>query len=601
MNILEYTLRLNDKMSAVLNKIGGGLDNASGKGRKLKKDIEDINNVNFSGFYSKIAKVASVLGIGAIFGKTIKNGMEQEMRNVSFEVLFGGVDNAKRMIDQISDYAAKSPYGKAGLSEATQMMAGFGIAQEKIMPNLKMIGDIAMGDSEKFKSLTLAFSQMSSTGKLTGQDLLQMINAQFNPLTELEKMTGKTTDQLKDMMSKGLISSDMVTQAFQNATKEGGLYYGMIDKINGTVSGQWVTAMDNISEKMLNLYDNVLQPLILPALQKFNVFLDDPIGTIGRLTDKFTTSFPIITGVILAATAAVVGYKLAVFSLAATQVVIMAIKKVMVAYEIVVFAVRNATSLWTAAQWLINVAMTANPIGLVIAAIVALIAVIAFVIIKTDGWGKMWQHTVNGAKLIFKAYVESVKFYFNTMIDGLMIGLNYIKKGWYEFKEAVGIGDSSENQKMLAQIQADTDARKKSMLEGAKKVSELDAQSKKEFAAAFSSLSWNDTSFSDVANGIKNKLGISSPGISEPGIPGTGGSGGLNGGGSGGAGSTVGKDTANSIATGGSKTTHITINLGELVGTINISKNGFRESADNMTDEVLDAMTRVLSMAQGQI
>lgn len=65
------------------------------------------------------------------------------------EVLFGGADNAKKVIDDISGYAAKSPYGKTGLSEATQMMAGFGIAQDNIIPNLKMIGDIAMGDSQQ--------------------------------------------------------------------------------------------------------------------------------------------------------------------------------------------------------------------------------------------------------------------------------------------------------------------------------------------------------------------------------------------------------------------------------------------------------------------
>jgi hypothetical protein len=102
---------------------------------------------------------------------------------------------------------------------------------------------------------------------------------------------------------------------------------------------------------------------------------------------------------------------------------------------------------------------------------------------------------------------------------------------------------------------------------------------------------------SDVANNLKNKLGIAAPGVHGTNGSGVAGTGGLM---SGGTGSNAGKDTANSIATGGSKTTHITINLGELVGSININKNGFRESAENMRDIVLDEMTRVLSMAQGQ-
>ena len=595
-NILTYTLMLTDRMSATLQRVGVTTNQTTKDIDKLDKSVNNLNKVNLNGFFSTISKIGAFLGVGAVLGKTIKMGMEQEMRNTSFEVLFGGADNAKKIIDDISSYAAKSPYGKVGLSEATQMMAGFGIAQEKIIPNLKMIGDIAMGDEQKFKSLSLAFSQMSSTGKLTGQDLLQMINVGFNPLEQMSKTTGKSIATLKDEMSKGAISSQMVSKAFQDATSSGGLYYGMIDKISNTVGGQWATAMDNLTDRMLNFYNDVLQPILLPALKKFNEFLEDPIATIGKLMDRITTDFPIMTGVIIASTAAVVGYKLAMLSLAGLQVIIAGLKSALVAYEIVVFAVKNATSLWTAAQWLLNVALNANPVGLIVAGVVVLIAVITFLIVKIDGWGKMWEHTVNGAKLIFQAYVSSVKFYFNTMVNGLMIGINKIKEGWYEFKEAVGIGDSSENQKMLAQIRADTDTRKKAIIDGAKDVASLGIQAAKEFKAAANSLSWNDTSFSDVANGLKSKLGISTPGVpgTTSGVTGTGGT---TGGGTGSA----GKETANSIATGGTKTTHITINLGELVGTININKNGFRESAENMRDIVLDEMTRVLSMAQGQI
>lgn len=596
MNTLTYILQLTDKMSSTLNRIGGNTNSTTREVKQLKSEVNSLNNVSLGGFYSSISKIATTLGVGALLGKTIKSGMEQEMRNTSFEVLFGGVDNAKKMIDNVSDYAAKSPYGKVGISEAVQTMAGFGIAQNKIMPNLKAIGDIAMGNEQKFQSLSLAFSQMSSTGKLTGQDLLQMINAGFNPLNQISKTTGKSVGILKQEMEKGKISSDMVTAAFQQATQKGGLYYNMIDRINDTTSGQWSMAMDSISEKLLNLYDNVLQPIILPALKKFNKFLDDPIGTIGRLVDKITTDFPVITTIFLVATGAVVGYKLAVLSMAGLQMVIAGIKSALIAFEIVVFAIKNSTNLWTAAQWLLNVALGANPVGLIVAGVVALIALIAFLIIKVDGWGAAWHHTVNGSKLIFFSYVEFVKSNFNTMIQTLMIGINKIKEGWYKFKEAVGMGDSSENQKMLAQIQADTEARKKSILDGYKKTAELAKQGTLEFKAAGGSLKWNNTTFADVAKGLKNKLGISAPTI--PGADAPLGDDKTNKGGKGGK---AGKDTAKSIATGGTKTTHITVNVAGMGNDMKIYVSSVKEGAENMRDVILDELTRVLSMAQGQI
>lgn len=591
-NILTYTLMLTDKMSATLQRVGVTTNQTTKDIDNLDKSVNKLNKVNLNGFFSTISKIGTFLGVGALLGKSISEGMEQGMKNVSFEVLFGGEEPARQMIDNITAYAAKA-YGQTAVTGAVQMMAGFDIATEEIMPNLRAIGDIAMGNKEKFNSLSLAFSQMSSTGKLMGQDLLQMINAGFNPLVQMSKTTGKSVAKLKDEMSKGLITSQMVKQAFYDAAGAGGQFHGMIERMSNTAGGQWQNVMSNFNLRLLDLY-NIIEPYLIPALKTLNQLLTDPITTIGKLTDKITTDFPIMTGVILTATAAVVGYKLAMLSLAGLQVIIAGLKSVLVAYEIVVFAVKNATSLWTAAQWLLNVALSANPIGLIVAAVVALIALITYLIVKIDGWGKMWEHTVNGAKLIFKAFVASVKLYFNTMVNGLMIGINKIKEGWYEFKDAVGIGDSSENQKMLAQIRADTDARKKAIVDSAKEVASLSIQAAKEFKSAANSLSWNDTAFSDILTGQKKQFGIDAPGV--PGT--TTGTGGTTGGGTGG---NAGKETANSIATGGTKTTHITINLGELVGTININKNGFRESAENMRDIVLDEMTRVLSMAQGQV
>lgn len=568
-NVLNYVLNVNGNVLSMLNRIGAASGSSRNDVRGLRNEVEGLNTVNFSGLASKITGIFATLGIGAIVGKTIKDGMEQEMRNVSFEVLFGGVDNAKKMIDQVSDYAAKSPYGKVGLSEATQMMAGFGIAQEKIMPNMKMIGDIAMGDAQKFQSLALVLSQVSSLGYMQGNDKLQFINAGFNPLKELEKMTGKSVGQLETMMSKGQISIGMIESALKHATSEGGQFYGMIDKINGTASGQWATAMDNISEKMLNLYDNVLQPMILPALQKFNVFLDDPIGTLGRLTDKFTSDFPIISGLIIGVTAA------------------------LVTYQVVTGLITVATGLWTAAQWLLNAALTANPVGLIIAGVVALIALIAFLIIKIDGWGDTWDNVIKLCTLVFDSFKSNLQLKWLQIQDFFMKGLETIEKGWYKLQS---LWNEDAANAGLAKLESQRNERAKEIAEVKGKIDDINNQISN---LDVIQLKVNDTSFSDVANSLKNKLGISSPGIPGTDMTPGGGTGGSGGNGSGG--SKAGKDTANSIATGGSKTTHITINLGELVGTININKNGFRESTKDMEDQVLDAMTRVLSMSQGQI
>lgn len=150
------------------------------------------------------------------------------------------------------------------------------------------------------------------------------------------------------------------------------------------------------------------------------------------------------------------------------------------------------TKIVTALQWLWNAALSANPIALIIIAIAALVAAIIWLVSKVSGWGEAWKHIWEGAKLLFEAFVLSIKAQWNTMINALMIGLNKIKEGWYKFKNAVGLGNKNENNQMLAQIQADTEQRKKAIADGVKKAYETGIAAKKEFELVPKSLKWKE-------------------------------------------------------------------------------------------------------------
>lgn len=193
--------------------------------------------------FSKIARAA-----GGIFAlnqlkqfatEIISVRGEIESLQISFETL-AGKSKGNQLFSEIKEFAVQTPMMMGDLAKGAQTMLAFNIEAEKVMPILKAIGDISMGDSQKFNSLALAFSQMSATGKLMGQDLLQMINAGFNPLSVISEKTGKSIGELKEEMEQGKITTEMVTQAFIAATSEGGKFYGMLEKqskgINGAIS-----------------------------------------------------------------------------------------------------------------------------------------------------------------------------------------------------------------------------------------------------------------------------------------------------------------------------------------------------------------------------
>ena len=209
------------------DRLSGGLDNA-----RLKANLLD----------STLKRVG--LTVGAVFtvDKAIEFGkvmMDVRGKIDSFQISFdtllgdtllGGISQASAFCTEMKDFAGDTPLMLDVLSKGAQMMLGFGVDSERVIPILKQIGDITMGDAERFNSMTLAFSQMYATGKLQGQDLLQMINAGFNPLLTISERTGKSVAQLKDEMSEGAVSAEMVAQAFADATAEGGKFHGMLEK-----------------------------------------------------------------------------------------------------------------------------------------------------------------------------------------------------------------------------------------------------------------------------------------------------------------------------------------------------------------------------------
>ncbi|MCX6232615.1 MAG: tape measure protein [Bacteroidetes bacterium] len=627
-HVLEYTLSLQDKMSAKLKQIGISSDSALNKfahlqsqslansklfnemGKsvytlqqrlnllknerdlipesnlrdlriynseieKLTKKITNLQNVKTGGFFKRnISDALSMIpgaGLltnplviaGTIAAGAFREGFRSDMQSVAFETLLGSKAKGDKMFGDIRQFAAITPYETLPLADNAKMMLGFGIAQDKIMPNLKMLGDIAMGDANKMNSLTLAFSQSSSAGKLNGQDLLQMINAGFNPLQIISEKTGKSMGFLRKEMEKGHISVKMVQSAFESATGPGGRFYQMTEKMGNSPMGKWSTFIDNLKQSLLKIYD-IISPLVIPALNLMNNFLEWLMNTIVKVNTGLTWLWTKIkegNPIILIIT-----------------VLVGSLTAAMILMNAWIWAVNTATKIWAAAQMFLNATMYANPITWIIAGIIALIAIIAYVVYKTDGWGKQWESIVNFMKYTFLAYVEKIKFAWNVMVNGIMWGLDLIKLGWYKFKEAIGLGDSSENKNAIAKINADMKARQQAVVDGAKKVFEYEQKAKDSLKWE---LSWNNSrKLSDVTDKLKEKIGISTPDKSASKV-GTGGSSSM--------------DVSDNITSGGSKPTNITIHLGKLMDSVNIHSQNLKEGTQDMEKIVVETLLRVLN------
>lgn len=218
-----------------------GFDKAvSGAGNKIANVFESIGKAAIG-----YAKILGVAGAGAtVFA--VKTAADLQSLSTSFETLTGSAEKGRKVFTDLKKMGATTPFEIGDLAKATQTMLAFGINVDKTQGYLKMLGDVSMGNKDKLSGLALAFSQVQSTGRLMGQDLLQMINQGFNPLTIIAQKTGKSMSVLKKEMEDGKISAEMVADAFKTATSEGGLFYQGMDRGAKTLGGTFSTLMDNI-------------------------------------------------------------------------------------------------------------------------------------------------------------------------------------------------------------------------------------------------------------------------------------------------------------------------------------------------------------------
>lgn len=213
--------------------------------------------------------------------QALKASSDFEQAGVQFGVMLGDAKKAKQLVNELQDMANVTPFETQDLLDASKTLLNFGINVKEILPDLRMLGDIAGGNKQRMQSLTLAFSQMSSAGRLMGQDLLQMINAGFNPLQTISEKTGKSMAVLKDEMSEGKISVEMVRQAFMNATSEGGRFYEMMNRQSETLEGKLSTMRDSYT-----LLTRAISDLAVPALKEQVTEITNTINATTELINR---------------------------------------------------------------------------------------------------------------------------------------------------------------------------------------------------------------------------------------------------------------------------------------------------------------------------
>jgi tape measure domain-containing protein len=334
--------------------LSGGIDNA-----RMKSDLLDAS----------LKRMAATVGTAFTLTKAIEFGKvmmdvrgQIESFQISFETLIGSKDKANAFFGELKAFATDTPLMLDDLARNAQTFLGFGIETEKVIPILKQIGDVTMGNKDRFNAMSLAFAQMHTAGKLMGQDLLQMINAGFNPLKTISEQTGKSIGKLRDEMSEGAISAEMVAQAFADVTGEGGKFNGMLAKQSEGWNGMKAQFQGAVQD-MLNEMGTTSQGIMTAGMQ-----------TATSLVKNYETVGKVLVGLI----ATYGTYKAAVIAVAVAEKAktLIALESALASRSLTVVEGLHAVVLKKVqmAQALLNKTMLANPYVAVAVGVVALVA-----------------------------------------------------------------------------------------------------------------------------------------------------------------------------------------------------------------------------------
>ena len=330
------------------------------EGDKIQSQFDGIGKSIGGSMGKYLAMFGGAAALKGLLSEMVKVRSEFQKTDVAIRTMLGSKEKADELMGQVREYAKISPLEFSDITRATQMMISFNIEADKVPQYIKAIGDVSMGESDRFNSLSLAFSQMSATGKLMGQDLLQMINAGFNPLATISEQTGKSIAQLKDEMSKGAISAKMVQDAFIAATSAGGKFYGMSENAAKTIGGQ------------LSMLSDAVAAAFNEVGTKSEGIITTAISGVTTLVENYEKVAKVI-GILIASYGT---YK-------AALVTLMAIEQ---AHGVAAAAAAAKMSILKAAQDALNKSMLANPYALAAAALATLVGAIVSAATATDAF-----------------------------------------------------------------------------------------------------------------------------------------------------------------------------------------------------------------------
>lgn len=325
-----------------------------GFNKSVEKQASDVD-VFFRKTAAALAGYVSVMGGANLVRNIVQVRGEIQALETSFTVLLQSKEKADRLMEEVVQFAATTPFGLQEVAGATKQLLAFGLEASQIEGTLRSLGDVAAGLGQPLGEIAYLYGTIKTAGKANAVDLKQFAQRGIPIYSELAKVLKIGTDEIDAMVSAGKIGFPEIEAAFQSMTAKGSQFGGMMEEQSKTILGLQSNLKDAIDQ----------------------MFNDLGKGQDGLITGTIQTAITVVENyqkvidVLKVATVTFGAYKAATIAASVATGISAAATRGWTVAEMLRF---KAMQLSTKAMQILNATMLTNPWVLTATAVTALVA-----------------------------------------------------------------------------------------------------------------------------------------------------------------------------------------------------------------------------------
>ncbi|MCH4171931.1 MAG: tape measure protein [Lactobacillus sp.] len=420
-----------------LGQLANALDKFDGTPEGLKATTKELDNLSqksessgsaFANFKDKLS-LGAIAGAGAQAMSTLTGGIgdlihqsteaSDAIDKFKGTMKFAGIGDAEieKVTKAVKKYADDTVYDLQTVSNTTAQLASNGVKNyEQLTEAAGNLNAVAGGNQDTFKSVAMVLTQTAGAGKLTTENWNQLADAipgASGPLQEAMKKNGAYTGNFREAMEKGQISADEFNQAVTQLGMNDGA------KKAATSTSTFEGAIGSLQANIVNGIQQIIEAIGKANMTK--LISDISNGVVGALKIlvevlKFVAEHAdVFKTIAVGVTAAVAAFK--AFSI---------VSSIVTAVSAFATAVKGGAGAMEA----LNLAMNANPIGLIITAITAVVAALVYFFTQTETGRQLWSQFVDWLKQAWESIKEVAQTVWEAVSNAVKNAVNGVQEVW---------------------------------------------------------------------------------------------------------------------------------------------------------------------------